>query len=87
MMDESGLRHHIGKGRLGLMAIMVIPLLVILKGGAGIRNDLQAISNGTASKLKVRWWMERLNNEFIRQGQRNGAAFCDEEGNLNQALQ
>ena len=28
-----------------------------------------------------------LNDELIRQGQRNGPAYCDEEGNLAQASQ
>ena len=28
-----------------------------------------------------------MNDEFIRQGQRNGTACCDEEGNFDQASQ
>ena len=28
--------------------------------------------------------METLNNELIRQGQKNGPTYCDEEGNLAQ---
>ena len=64
---------------------MVITLMGRFKGETGSINHLQAIVNETASKLKVRWCLERLNDELIRKGQRNGPACCDEEGNLAQA--
>ena len=87
MMGAAVLRHHIRKGREGPLAHVVIPLVGRFKGGTGSRHHLQAVVNETASKLKVEWWLERLNGELIRQGQRNGPACCDEEGNLAQASQ
>ena len=87
MMGAAVLRHHIRKGREGPLAHVVIPLVGRFKGGTGSRHHLQAVVNETASKLKVEWWLERLNGELIRQGQRNGPACCDEEVNLAQASQ
>ena len=87
MMDASGLQHHIGKGSKGTLDHVVITLVGRSKGGTGERHHLQAIFNKTDSKLKVRWWLERLNDELTRQVQRNGPACCYEEGNLAQALQ
>ena len=63
----------------------MIPLIGIFKGDNGMRNHLQAVVNETDSKLKVMWWLERFNDELIRQVKRNGPAGCDEEGNLDQA--
>ena len=83
MMDASGFLHHIGKVREEPLYHAVIPMMGKFKGKTGIRHHLQAVVNETASKLKVMWWIERLNNEFIRQGQRNGPVCCDEEGNLD----
>ena len=57
------------------------------KDQTGSINHLQAVVNETASKLKVRWCLERLKDELIRQGHRNGHACCDEELNLAQASQ
>ena len=39
------------------------------KGGIGSRHQLQEISNKTDLKFKVKWWLDRSNIEFIRQGQ------------------
>ena len=64
---------------------MVIPLMGRFKGESGSRNHLQAVVNETDSKLKDRWCLERLNDELIRQGHRNGPACCDEEGNFAQS--
>ena len=83
MMDALGFLNHIGKVREGPLSHAVIPMMVKFKGKTGIRHHLQTVVNETASKLKVRWWIERLNDEFIRQGQRNGPALCDEEGNFD----
>ena len=87
MIDASGLLHHIGKGKERPLAHMVIPLMVRFKGGTGSRHHLQAFVKKTASKLKVRWWLERLNNWLIRQGQRHGPECCYKEGHLAQASQ
>ena len=57
------------------------------KGENRIRHHLQAVFKDKNSKLKVMWWLERLTDELIRQGQRNGHIFFDEEGNLSQASQ
>ena len=84
MINTAGLRHKIGKGREGPLDHVVIPLIGIFKGGAGIRHQLHVVVNNTSSKLKVRWRLERLNNELIRQGQINGPACCADEGNLAQ---
>ena len=74
MMDAAGLRHHIGKVREGPLARVLIPLMGRFKGGAGIRNHLQAVVTDTASRLKIMWWLEWFNDELIRKGQRNGPA-------------
>ena len=74
IMDAVGLRNNIGKGREGTMYHVVIPMMVRSKGMNGIRHHIQANVNDAASKLKVRWWLERLNDELIRQGQINGPA-------------
>ena len=66
---------------------MVIPLMGRFKGGTGSRHHLQAVVKDAASKLKVGWWMERLNYDLIRKGHRNGPACWDEEGNLYQTFQ
>ena len=87
MMYAEGLRRHIGKVREGPLAYVVVPLMGRFKEETGSRHHLQAVVNETASKLKVGQWLDRLNNNFIRQGQRNGPVFCDEEGNLAQASQ
>ena len=58
----------------------------IFKGETRIRHHLQAVFNKTASKLKVRCFMDRLKYELIRQGKKNGPVVCDEEGNLTKAL-
>ena len=57
----------------------------IFNGETGNRHHLQVVFNETDSKLKVMWWLERFNDELIRQVKRNGPAGCDEEGNLDQA--
>ena len=57
------------------------------KGENGSRHHLQSVINNTSSKLKVMWWLDKLNDELIRKGQRNVPTFCDEEGNLAQSLQ
>ena len=85
MMDASGLRHHIGKGREGTLAHAVIPLMGRFKGYTVRRHHLRYFINKTSSKLKVIWLVEILNDELIRQGQINSRACCDEEGNLDQA--
>ena len=59
----------------------------IFKGETGNIHHLQVVLNEIDSKLKVMWWMDKLNDELIRQGQRNVPTFCDEEGNLAQSLQ
>ena len=41
-------------------------------GGAVNRHHLQAVVNEIDSKLKVGWWLKMLNNELIRQVQKNG---------------
>ena len=69
IMDAAGLRHHIGKIGEGPLAHVVINLMGIFKGETGSRHHLQAIVNETASELKVRWWLERLSDEFISQGE------------------
>ena len=74
MMDEAGLQHHIQKGRKGPLDHLVICLMGMFKGETGRRQHLQAVANESASKLKVRWWLERLNDELNRQGHRNGPA-------------
>ena len=51
---------------------MVIPLMGRFEGDTEIRHCLQAVINQTASKLKVWWWLDRLNDDFIKQGHRNG---------------
>ena len=71
MFYAAGLRHHIGKGREGHLAHVVIPLMVRCKGETGSINHLQAVVNETALKLKVRRWMERFRDELIRKGHRN----------------
>ena len=71
-MNAAVLRHHIGRGSEGPLYHVVIPLMGRFNGGAVNRHHLQAVVNETDSKLKVMWWMERLNNEFIRQEHRNG---------------
>ena len=81
------LQHHIGKGSGGPLSHVVITVMGRFKVETGIRHHLQSVVDETASKLKFRCWMERLNDEFIRQGQRNGTACCDEEGNFDQASQ
>ena len=53
MMDAAGLRHHIGKGKEGPLAHVVIPLMGRFKVETGIRYHLQSVFNETASKLKV----------------------------------
>ena len=64
---------------------MVITLMGRFKGETGSINHLQSVVNKIASKLKVKWWMERLKNELFRKGHRNGPACCHEEENLAQA--
>ena len=60
MMDAVILRHHIGKRREGTLYYVVITLMGRFKGETGSRNHLQSVANEIASKLKVKWWMERL---------------------------
>ena len=74
VMDAEVLRHHIGKGREGPLNNVVIPLMGIFKGYTCRRHHIQVVVNKRASKLKVRCWMEMLNNELIRKGQINGPA-------------
>ena len=74
MTDESGLWNHIGKGRERPLYHVIIPLMGRLKGDTGNRNHLKDVTNKIDSKLIVRWWLERLNYELIRQGQINGPA-------------
>ena len=59
----------------------------VFKGETGIRNYFQDVVRNTASKLKFGWWLERFNDGFIQEGQRNGPVCYNEEGNLNQASQ
>ena len=66
---------------------MVTPPMGRLKGYNGSRHHLQSVASETASNLKVRWWLERLNGDLIKKLQRNSPAFCDEEVNLDQASQ
>ena len=87
MVNVSGFRHYTGRVREENLDHVVIPVMGRFKGGTGSRHHLQAIVNKTASKFKVRWWMERLNDEFTRQGHRNGNTCCDEEVNLDQVSQ
>ena len=47
MVDAYRLRHHIGKGREGALAHLVIPLMGIFKGETGIRHHLQGIVSNT----------------------------------------
>ena len=54
IMDASVLRNHIGKGREGNLAYVVIPLICRFKGDTGRRHHLNDVVNDTASKLKVR---------------------------------
>ena len=54
-MDWSGLIHHIGKVMYGPIVHVLIMLLGIFKGGAGIQHYLQAAVNDIESRLKVRW--------------------------------
>ena len=61
MMDASGLRYHIGKGREGTLVRIVIPLVVISKGETSRRHHFQAVVNKIASKLKVGFWLYILN--------------------------
>ena len=68
MLDSAVLRHHIGKGMEGPLDHVVITLIGRFKGKTGIRHHMQAVINGTAPKLIVRWWLERLTNDFIWQG-------------------
>ena len=53
MMDATKLRNHIGKGREGTLAHVVIPLMGIFKGDTGTIHQLQSIVKNIASKLKV----------------------------------
>ena len=85
MQQNSGI--NFGKEREVPPAHVVIPLMGKFKGETGISHNLHAVVNETASKLKVRWWLERLNNELIMQVHRNCPARCDEEGNLAQDSQ
>ena len=87
MMDAEVLWHHIDKGREGPLYFVVIPLMVRSKGDTGSRHHLQSVLNYTSSKLKVGWFLERLNGELVEKRQRNGLAWCDEEGSLAQASQ
>ena len=87
MIDAVGLWRHIGKGRKGPLSHVVIPLMGRYKGETGSIHHLQAVFNNTASKLKVRWWLYRFNNELIRQRRKNVPAFSYEEGNLDPASQ
>ena len=45
-----------------------------INGGAGNIHHLQVVVNEIDSKLKVGWWLDRLNNDLIRQVHRNGPA-------------
>ena len=74
MMDTSGFCRHIGKLREGSLAHLVIPLIVIFKGGNVRRHHLQAVVNNTYSRLNVRWWLDKLNYKLIRELYRNGHA-------------
>ena len=65
-MNAAVLRNHIGRGREGPLYHVVIPLMGRFKGGVGSRHHLQVVVNNTASKLRVMWWLERLNKELIR---------------------
>ena len=77
MIDASGLRHHIRKGREGSLAHLVIPLVGSFKGVARSRHHLQAVVNKISSKLKVRRCMESFTYDFIRKGHSNGPVCCD----------
>ena len=48
VIDASGLRHHIGKGREGYLVHVLIPLMGIFKGGTWSRRHLQVVVNTTA---------------------------------------
>ena len=74
MMNAAGLRHHIRKRREGPLAHVAIHIVGRFKVETGSRHHLQTVVNEIASKLKVRWCLERFNNELIRQGHRNGLA-------------
>ena len=87
MMDAAGLRHPFGKVRDRSLGHVVIPLMGRFKGKTGSRHNLQGVVNKKASKLKVRWWLESLNDYLISQGQINGLGCCDEEGNSDQDSQ
>ena len=65
---------------------MLITFKGILKGDNGSRHHLKTVLSMTASTLNFMWWLERLNDELIRKGQRNGPSCYNEEGNLDQAL-
>ena len=74
LMDTAVLWHHIGKVRERPLDHVEITLMGRFKGDTESSHTLQFIVNDIDSKLKVRRWLERLNNEFISQGQRNGYA-------------
>ena len=63
MMDAAVLRYHIGKGRKEILACVLVPLMGRFKGETGSRHHLQSVTNEKTSKLKVRWCLERFNNE------------------------
>ena len=54
VIDVSGLRHHLGKGRLGPLAHVEIPLMIIFKGETYSRHHIQAVISKKVSKSKVR---------------------------------
>ena len=62
MMYASGFWHHIGKGREGPLAYVVIPLMGGFNRETWSIHHLQAVVNDTPSRLKVGWWLERLND-------------------------
>ena len=62
MIYAAGLQHHTGKGRELPLALVVIPMMGRFKRETGIIHHLQAVVNEKASKLKVRLWLESLNN-------------------------
>ena len=79
IMDASGSRYHIKKGREGPLSHIAVLLLGIFMGKNGSQNHLQAVFNTNASNIKVMWWLVSFNNELVRKGHENGPECCDEE--------
>ena len=83
-MDAAGLWYQIGKGSKEPLANVVITFTGRFKGETVSIHHLQVVANNKASKLKVGWWLERLDDDLIRKGHRNVPPCCCEEGNLDQ---